>query len=64
MTHHSHFPKNHAWNIVLVFALAVLCNPSYAEMKPKTYKVIDTQCDLSEQETAPSGQFEIGRAHV
>jgi hypothetical protein len=42
---------------LLLAAGAVVPISTYAEMKPKIYKVIDTQCDISEQEIATGGQF-------
>ena len=57
MTHKSHSPISPAWQILVLILSAMLSIASFAEMKPKTYKVIDSVCDLSEQEIATGGQF-------
>lgn len=57
MTHTTPNPKIPTRHIIFLFALALLCASVFAEMKPKTYKVIDTQCDIAEQEIATGGQF-------
>ena len=57
MTQPTHPSKSPAWHILLLAALAILPALSFAQMKPKIYKVIDTQCDISEQEIATGGQF-------
>ncbi len=57
MTQSTHPSKSPAWLLLLLAAGAVVPISTYAEMKPKIYKVIDTQCDISEQEIATGGQF-------
>ena len=57
MTHTTRNPKIPTLRFIVFFAVALLCASVFAEMKPKTYKVIDTQCDIAEQEIATGGQF-------
>jgi hypothetical protein len=57
MTHKKYSQKSLPWQVLILIGLAIFHISSFAEMKPKIYKVIDSVCDLSEQEIATGGQF-------